>query len=516
MRDKRSRLIALIAALVALALAITACGGDGNGDTKAKAKALSTLTIANPGFPPTMDPALADNAYSDYYNLAYDPLIIRAADGSYKPGLALSWEYGPRNESFSITLRPNVRFSDGEKLDAAAVKTWLNHAMTFPNPKGYLADLKSIEVTGPLTLTLRFGKPTPLLELVFSQFLEVGMIGSPKAVKAKTLGTETAGTGPYILDKANTVVRDHYTFVPNPNYWNKKAVYWKKVVNKVIANPSAALQALKTGQVQIALAQPVTNIDAAKRAGLKYVAPPSLMMGLSLLDRGGKLVEPLGDVRVRQALNYAVDRKAVARVLGGVVTEQMAVHGDPEGFDPGLEKRYPYDPEKAKQLLAEAGYPNGFTLRAISIKVVDQDKVAALLAAQFAKIGVVLKPDIKSTFDDYVSAIASGKYPATTISWGRLPAATNYQLLWGPNASGQNPFKISDPRLEDVYRKLVFAPTEQAGLFAREMQQFLVEQAWFVPVAATPLVVMFRPEVTGVNGTLQRDNVYTNEFRPAT
>lgn len=512
---RRSRLLVLaIAAAVVVALVTAGCGASSN----TKASVPSTLTIANPGFPPTMDPALADNTYADYFNLAYDPLIIRAADGSFQPGLALSWKYGPRNETFSMTLRPNVKFSDGEKFDAAAVKTWLEHAMTFPNPKGYLVNLASIEVTGPLSLTLRFSKPTPLLELVFSQFLEVGMIGSPKAVREKTLGTETDGTGPYVLDKAQTVARDHYTFVPNPYYWNKKTVYWKKVVNKVITNPSAALQALKTGQAQVALAQPVENIAAATRAGLKYVSPPSLLMSLALLDRAGKLAKPLGDLRVRQALNYAVDRKALARVLGegfGKVTEQMAVATEPEGFDPALNGRYPYDLQKAKQLLAEAGYSKGFTLPLVSVSVVGQDKLAQLLAAQYAKIGVTLKPDIRSDFGAYAGAIASGKYPAATLSWGRLPAAMNYQLLWGPDASSSNPFKSSDPRLEQINQKLVAASPEQAGKYARQMQEFLLDQAWFVNVEAAPLVVIYRPEVTGVNGTEQRDNIYTNEIRPA-
>ncbi len=508
--------ITQVAIAAAVAVFAAGCGDSGTGTAK---KAPSILTIANPSFPPSLDPASGENPYSDYFNLAYDPLIVRAPDGTFKPGLATSWKYGPQNKSFSISLRPNVKFSDGASLDAAAVKTWLNHAIAYPNgrAKGYLANLQSIDVTGPLSLTLRFSQPTPLLELVFSQVLEIGMIGSPKAVGAKSLATATAGAGPYMLDKRSTVARDHYTFVPNPNYWNKGAVHWKGVVIKTISNPTAALQALKSGQVQIAKDQPVNSIDAAKASGLRYVAPSTLIMGLSLMDRGGKLVKPLGDVRVRQALNYAIDRKSVAQVIGaghGVVADQMALRGD-DAFDPQLSNRYPYDPAKAKQLLSDAGYPNGFSLPILSVNVVGQDKVAELLAGQLAKVGVKVKPDIKNAIGDYSSGLAGGKYAAATMSWGRLPAVTNYQLLWGPNASGQNPFKTRSAEMDSAYQELVTVPTTQADQYARQMQRVLVDQAWFAPIAATPLVVLFRPEVTGVNATDKRSTTYTAEFRPA-
>src|SRR6185436_4093499 len=264
----------------------------------------------------------------------------------------LSWEYGPRNMSFSMKLRPNVTFSDGEKLDAQAVKTWIEYMKNFPGGTGgqYLSHLKSIEITGPLSLTLHFKRPTPLLELVFSQTLGLGSPGSPRAVAARTLKTDPVGAGPYVLDKSQTVARDHYTYVPNPRYWNPSAIHWNKVVMKTISNPSAALQALKTGQVQLAWDQEISNALAAERAGLEYAAPATLVMALQLSDRGGRLLKPLGDVRVRQAINYAIDREPIADLLGqghAEVTDQFAANGD-DAYDPELADRYAYDPAKAR------------------------------------------------------------------------------------------------------------------------------------------------------------------------
>jgi peptide/nickel transport system substrate-binding protein len=476
-----------------------------------------TLTIAYPSGPSTLDPGAGANAQGGFKDLAYDPLIVLAPDGTFKPGLALSWKYGPRNKSFSIKLRPGVRFSDGGRLTAAAVKTWIEHTLQVQggSAKSYLGALKSIDVTGPLSLTFTFTTPTPLLQLVFSQVLEIGEVGSPKAVAANTLATATAGAGPYKLDTGATVTGDHYTYVPNPYYWNRSAIHYKKVVVRVLPNPASTLQALQTGQVQVAADQPVTSIGAAKSAHLKFVAPLTLYLGLNLIDRNGALAKPLGDARVRQALNYGIDRKAITKVVGagyGRPITQMAVPGD-DSYDPGLETAYTYNPTRAKQLLAAAGYPNGFTLSTLSLTVVQEDTVAQAMAGQLAQIGVKLDLDTKTDVGDYFGNFLGGKFPAATIAFGRLPAVVNYQLLYGPTALF-NPLKAASTDLSRLYYKLIAAPGPQAAAIARQMQQLLVEQAWFVPVVATPLVVLYRPGVAGVNATTKRNVVYFNEIRP--
>jgi len=507
------RRIAFLSLAVAVVVAFsTACGGGGP-----TSKVGSTLTIAEPLSPPSLDPATGANENSDYFNLAYDPLIILQPDGTFKPGLALKWNYAAGNKSFSITLRSGVKFSDGDVLDAAAVKGWIQHALALPGGRAstYFGSLTSIDVTGPLALTLNFSSPTPLLELAFSQLLEMGMIGGPRAVAANNLATDTDGAGPYMLDKASSVPGDTYTFIPNPNYWNKSNVYWKKVVLKTITNPNTTLDALRTGQVQVAVGQPVTSVDSAKAAGLKYVAPLTLLMGLSLNDRSGTLSKPLGDVRVRQAINYAIDRTAVAKLIGagyGRPTAQMAIHGD-DSYDPALDNRYPYDVAKAKELLAAAGYPNGFMLAIGSASVVGEDTLGQALAGQLANVGIKVQLDVKNDVGDYFGAF--GKYPVVTLAFGRLPAAIDYQILYGPNASLFNPFKSTNSGLSGLYDQLLSAPSDQAPSVARQMQQIVVEEAWFAPVVASPLVDLYRNEITGVTSTDFRVQEYTTEIRPA-
>jgi peptide/nickel transport system substrate-binding protein len=508
--------VAILVATAALLAALSA--GIASGKPLSAGKVGGTLTVATPGAASGFDPSVGSSAQTSYTPWAYDPLIVWAPDGSFKPGLALSWSYGPRNKSFSLKLRPGVRFSDGTAFNAAALKTWFNYAATVPGggSQAYLKGLTSIKVTGPLSLTLIFNTPTPLLPAIFSQVFTVGMPASPKAVQTKTLATATAGAGEYMLDQSQSVTGDHYTYVPNPYYWNKSAIHWKTVVVKVIANPSTVLQALKTGQVQVAIDQPVSSVAAAKSAGLRAVTPLVLMMTLSLMDRSGKLAPPLADIRVRQALNYAVDRKAVAQVIGagyGRPITQMAVPGD-DGHDPALDKAYPYNPGKAKQLLTAAGYPNGFTFSAVATPVVGLDTFGQALVGQFAKVGVKLNLDVKDP-NGYGGGVFSASYPAATISWGRLPSPIQYNILWGPAAGFGNPFKSTNAELSKLYYKMIEASPAQERELARATQKVLVQQAWFVPVFANPLVVLHRADVAGVIATSNRDVYYAPEIRPA-
>jgi peptide/nickel transport system substrate-binding protein len=506
------RLLRRCAAAVLLVVASAAAGcGPGASD------GASTLTVATPSAPASLDPAIGQPADETYNDFAYDPLIVQEADGSFSPGLAESWKYGPDNESFEIRLRPGVRFSDGTSLDAAAVKTWIRYEMRPGNGGAtYLSALASVDVTGPLALTLRFSRPTPELELVFGQILGMGMIGSPEAVQAGTLATTTDGAGPYMLAASATVPGATYTYVPNPYYWDKAAVHWSKVVIEVIASPTATLQALQTGQVQVAKDQPASSIPAAVRSGLRYVDPLTLLLGLEILDRYGKIDKPLGSVQVRQALNYAIDRDALAKVIGagyGTPITQMAAPGW-DSYDPGARQAYPYDPAKAKQLLATAGYPHGFTLPVVSVAAVGQDLLAEALVGQLATVGITVKLDIATSVPAYFQALSTGRYPAATLSFGRLPATFDYEDLWGPDA-GMNPFKTASAQLAGLDRELNAASATEAPDVARRMQAFLVSQAWFVPVVATPLVVLYRPQVTGVNATSQRNVVYMTEIKPA-
>jgi peptide/nickel transport system substrate-binding protein len=513
-----------VAAAMVLGLGVAACSSSGHtssSGSSAKTTSITEEAVTGVTFTKNFNPFDVNSFASqvDAKSLLYEPLFEFDAlkPGVIHPQLGTSYAWSNGGKTLTVKLRPGVKFSDGTALNAEAVKTWIAHEMKPGNGgASYLATLKSVDVTGPLTLTLKFSSPAPDLEMVFGQILALGMIGSPRAVQAGTLAKTTDGAGPYMLDSGATVSGATYTYVPNPYYWDKSAVHWSKVVVQVIASPTAALQALQSGQVQVAMDQPVTSVPAATKAGLKYVDPLTLLLGLGILDRDGKIDKPLGNVQVRQALNYAIDRSALAKVLGsgyGIPITQMAAPGW-DSYDAALAQAYPYDPAKARQLLAAAGYPHGFTLPVVSVAAVGQDLLANALEGQLSAVGITVKPDITTNDGAYFQAMSSGTYPAATLSFGELPAAFDYEDLYGPDAAF-NPFKTDSTQLTALDGRLSSASAGAEPTIAEQMQALLVDQAWFVPVAATPLVVLYQSDVTGVNATPQRNVVYMTEIRPA-
>ncbi|HYU84802.1 MAG TPA: ABC transporter substrate-binding protein, partial [Kribbellaceae bacterium] len=354
-----------------LATSLTACmaeASDPSRQPKPSGKVGDTLTVAYSSVPQTLDPAKTIQNNSLYQALAYQPLIVRRSDGSLQPGLATSWRYVGDNTQLELQLRSGVKFSDGSSLTAQVVADHFGYVLKSGGQFVPLFAGDTFTATGPLTVVIKTPKPNPDLPTLLTQDDVVGGVISPLGLKnTAKLGTQTSGAGPYMLDPAATVAGDHYTFVQNPYYYDKASVHWKKVVVRAITSPQATLNAMKTGQVDFAVGD-ASTLAAAKQAGLTVNMTPLLWTGVTLADRGGKTSKPLADVRVRQALNYATDRKAISSALfpdGGRPTSQLTVPGG-YGYDEKLDDAYPYDVVKAKQLLAEAGYPAGFSLKIVT------------------------------------------------------------------------------------------------------------------------------------------------------
>lgn len=521
---RRRRRIAAAAVLTAITLAAAGCAGGGataSSSTGSAASSVgSTLTIADTAFPTTMDPGGGQNAYNQYYDLAYDPLIVQTVSGGFAPGLATSWSYGPDNESFSFTLRTGVRFSDGSAFNADAVKAWIEHELKVPGGAGltYLDNLTTIDVTSPTALTLHFSKPTPQLPLVFSQALEMGEIGSPKALTGNYLSTHTDGAGEYVLDTAQTVVGDQYTFTPNPYYWNPKAIHWKKIVIRVITNPTTTLQAMQSGQVQLAVQQQVSSIPTAKADGFNVTMPLQAFYGLAINDRSGKIVPALAKTKVRQAINYALNRPAINQAVYagyGQPNDEIAIPGD-DGYVASLANRYTYNPAKAKQLLAEAGYPHGFTMHILDVNALGFNTLAEAISGELAAVGINAVPVTAANIGDYFGKLASGKYETSILGFGGLPGYFLYDLLIGPHATQFNPEHTTSSVLTNAYNALLPLSASGASKYSQEMVSYVTSQAWFAITTSTPFVAFAVKGIAGVNAeTAGRRAWYLPEVRPA-
>ena len=501
---------------LATLVTMSACSSSepSSGDVPTKGGILTVVTVVTPQ---TLDPAktVQNNAWLE--QLAYEPLIVRKSDGTLLPGLASSWKYeGTDNTKFVLKLRPGVTFSDGGKLDAQNV---VDHFAYVQKASGqmapFLAD-DTFAATDPTTVTITSKTPNPNFPEILTQDYIIGGVISPAGLKATAgLGARTRGAGPYQIDAGHTVTGDHYTYVPNPNYYDKSAVHWSKVVIRVITSQQSVLNALRTGQADVAVGDPST-VDAARKAGLDVAAAPLLWSGVVLADRDGTMAAPLKNPEVRQALNFATDRAAITKALFegiGQPTAQVTVPGG-YGFDPTLNETYSYDPAKAKSLLAGAGYPNGFPLRMATPQYQQLNLIAQALKQQWKQVGVDLQITDQANANQFVSDTFGGKYPAFMTAFGQLPIWMEGPSLFLPNAAF-NPFHYHDPTLQSLYDKSSRATGDAKAALDREVVAHVTNQAWFVPVVSTSLPYYSRKTVDNVQTSAKEPLLSLTEITPA-
>jgi len=511
-RHRRSGAL-LGTALLGVALAAAGCTGG----TAASGKSGGTLTVVTVSAPQTLDPAksVQNNAWVE--QLAYEPLIIRRSDGSLAPGLATSWEYqGAGNKTFVLHLRPGVQFSDGSTLTAQNV---VNHFQYVVKSAGQMAPFltdDTFTATDANTVTITAKSANPVFpEMLTQDYIIGGVIGGAGLTNPGSLGTQTLGAGPYMIDAGQTVSGDHYTYVKNPHYYNPSGVHFDKVVLRVITSPQAVLTALQSGQADVAVGDPST-VDGAKAAGLAVAAAPLLWSGVVLADRSGTMAPQLADVRVRQALNYATDRAAIATALFpgfGAPTSQVTVAGG-YGYDKALDSAYPHDVAKAKELLTAAGYGAGFTLKIVTPEYQQLNLMAQALKQQWQQAGVNLEITDYANANQYVSDAFGGKFPSFMTAFGQIPIWMAGPSLFLPTAAF-NPFHVADPTLQGLYDQAASAAAaDQAGA-DQKVIGYVTQQAWFVPVVATSLPYYARNTVTGVRTTAKAPLLELYEIAPA-
>jgi peptide/nickel transport system substrate-binding protein len=198
-----------------------------------------------------------------------------------------------------------------------------------------------------------------------------------------------------------------------------------------------------------------------------------------LSDRNGTRLKALGDVRVRQALNYAVDRAAILKTVGhgiGTVTDQW-FGPTTSAYDKSLENTYSYDPKKAKALLAEAGYPDGFTM-SVTIPPIHEQLIQAL-QGYFAAVGVTLKIDDAQA--DYFADLEQAKDPAYTVTNAQQDMNSLAPSFLGADGL-QNPFHTTDATVLSLLQSAKTASPADAKADYQKVNKLVTEQAWFVPI----------------------------------
>ncbi|SFS16867.1 peptide/nickel transport system substrate-binding protein [Microbacterium sp. cf046] len=487
----------------AAVLALTGCAAGSEADPADRSGGTLTLGLITPVSSFSAQGANWANQ-SPYMQAVYDSLLRASPDGTIQPNLATEWSYNEDNTVLSLTLRDDVKFTDGTPFnaDAAAQNLLRFRDGTSPNASFLvnLADATAIDDTHvELTLTA----PDPALLTYLTQ--NAGLQESPAAFENADVETVPVGSGPYTLNVDETVVGSSYVFDQNPDYWNPDDQHYDKVVMNYYADNTSLLNAIQGGQLNASTTIDNTSLDQITAAGYTLSPIENNWWGLILADRDGTLNPALGDPKVRQAINYAFDRDAMLQAFTagqGTVTEQVFPTSS-TSFDPALDETYSYDPEKAKELLAEAGYGDGFDLVMPTAAAFGPSNFA-LIQQQLADVGVRVTFE-ELQVNDYITAIVGGKYAVALMGLQLDPTDWQLSQFEIDKNAPWNPFHTDDPTVQDYIAELQTGTEEDAEAAGKALNEYIVDQAWFAP--------WFRPALNFVSDsntelTVQVGNSY--------
>lgn len=457
------------------------------------AQAQKTLTVGNPFSPLSLDPALSGNGRAGTHLMpAYEPLVREKADGSIEPALAASWKVAPDNKEVTFTLRKDAKFSDGEPVTAAAAKKSIDYwrAKKGPFTVNFLS-VTSIDVLDSHRFSVKLSEPQPSIVGLFSAYWLAGDLISPKAVDTPDiLGTQTFGAGPYKLDLAATITRKSYVFVKNEHYYDKKRQHWDKIVMTVFEDQNSAVQSLKAGQTQVLVSDPLTgnaNVESLPKE-FRMVSDPVQWTGLVIMDRDGIVNPALKEVRVRQAINMALNRPLIGRALfGKFIDPSVQMQGKSfMGYDAANEDKYPYSLEKAKALLAAAGQPNltitiGYVNNSLSVTLTQA------IAAQLKRAGINVKTVEYQNFGAMNTARDKKEVEMLLFNSNfGPPNIARFQTLM-PKGS-LNFYGSEDSELTKLIADAGKLSLDKAEGAWKKVYARVTDLAWFAPVGATHTV----------------------------
>lgn len=372
----------------------------------ASAMAATDLVIATDAPPKSMNP----HAYSSDANLSYmsnffDGLLQRTSpDGKLAPALATSWERVDE-VTWKFSLREGVKFHNGNDFDSTDVKFTFTR-MKDPKYSKLLNianSIETIETPDPYTVIFKTKKPVPW----FANTMHQNFIVDKESSENRDSGdynTRPIGTGAYTF--VEWVKGSYVRMQANPDYWEGEPKY-KTVDIRPITEESTRFAALAGKQVDIVNGVPITLYDRIQNMPHVELISQAARRAI-YMDITNKPGTPFEDIRVRQAIAHAInEEQIIEKVMRGQATLAHQVPDVPTiGYDATL-KRLDYDPEKAMQLLKDAGYPDGFeiTIAGPNDRYINDEKICEAVAKYLAKIGLKVTLDVKpkSIFFDEIN-----------------------------------------------------------------------------------------------------------------
>lgn len=461
------------------------------------------LKAAAPANPSSLDPATGGSGF-DHTILwtMYDTLMEWDYDTLLpKPGLA-RWSF-PDPKRMVLDIERGVKFHDGTDLDAEAVKFNLerNRLHERSNVKADLASIASVEVTGPLQVTVTLKSADAALPAILSD--RAGMMVSPANIKV--LGQDTnrkpVGTGPWKFESWTD--NEKVVVSRNESYWRAGRPHLDGIEIAIIPEAATALRAVSAGQMDMAYFLPARLKPIIERArSLQTIAEPTLYLNQIYLNYARA---PLNNVKVRQALNHAINREAFVRAamsgLGEVAT--MALPKTHWAYDPSVAPLYPFNPDKARALLAEAGAKDiELHIGAYS----DQDLVlrSEVIQSQLKDVGIRVRYTRGTVAEISAQFFGNEKrFDALLSAWtGRPDPSMTYAALFA-EGSYYNAGREADPAFSELLQQSRSTDDLAArkAVFAK-IQRHVMENALLAPIAFQYELDAIAPRAKGYKANL--------------
>ncbi len=489
------------------------------------ATSAATLKILKPSLPPSLgNPFTATGQPSiGIWSAIYDGLTRIGETGALEPGLAVAWR-SVDPTTWQFDLRPGVLFHSGQRFDAetaVAVLEFLRGPVGRTQlVAGELANVASVRALAPDRIEVKTLTPDAILPRRISvvAMVEPRLLGGTDFAAALT--RETSGTGPFRLmrwggDGSATQLEK---FPPSWRWSLPEAGNLDRIEMIIAPEIAARMQAFAAGEADVIESPDPDGEAESAAATTKTVVVPTASVLAIALRNFGPVPEPLKDRRVRQALNYAIDRDAITSTIYGGRTSPASQGAVPGvvGFNPELTP-YEFNPEMARQLLSDAGYAGGFAFDIEVFVGMNGPDAQAFqqLAQDLAAVGVraTVRP---IPYPSWLSKYAGGQWGsvgAFIMSWDNNAYYDAIRPIRVYSCAKVNPFFCDEammPRIAATDGE--FDPERRAGMLRDLMAEFrdLAPAIWIAPIAT---VFAMRPEVS--NFTLRQGNVVFEKLRIA-
>jgi peptide/nickel transport system substrate-binding protein len=514
----RGRTRSVVAATLASALVLAACGdGDGDGDTADAAAEGDPVVIGQVAEPASLDPHVvtAVNDFRININL-YDGLVRYAEDSlEVEPQLATDWEIDDEGLVYTFELRDDVTFHDGTAFDAEAVKFNFDRMLDedhphhdtgpFPLAEQFFGQIDEVRVVDDHVV--EFELSSPFAPFMANLAYPTGLLISPAAVEehGEDVGRNPAGTGPYVFSEWEG--NQHVIVERNDDYWDG-APEVPAVVFRPITESQTRVNELMSGGADLIVEVPPDDVAALRDDDdvvvQEQAGPHVWFLILNVAE------EPFDDVRMRQAVNHAINKQSIVDdVLQGTAT--VADGPIAEAFGAAYNDdlpAYDYDPDRAEELMEEAGYGDGvditFYVTEGGSGMLDPVPMGEAIQADLGEVGINVSIETYewNSFLDEVNAGIEGKADMAQMAWmtgdpDTLPYLTLRTAAW-PDEGGFNSGYYSNDQVDELLESAQVEVDEDARIeMYHEMQEIVVEEAPWVFVASWKQNAAMAPDIEG-------------------